>query len=201
MTDDELERRKEETWGISEIRGDSLAQEEAEIISSEKDASDESDTTDTAEMKATAEADVASDIAASRNTESVSDTADTPQSKNTADTEDVSDTPDSEDQKETSDTSDPNGGSTSKEQTKGNTVREMALDAEAKGLAVRDLHNVNVYLYEDIHQEMDSTFKALDAEYYQTYGEDLSKNKDFFNAVFRAGLSSPRLREELELEE
>jgi hypothetical protein len=201
MTDDELERRKEETWGMSEIRGDSLAQEEAEIISSEKDASDESDTTDTAEMKATAEADVASDIAASRNTESVSDTADTPQSKNTADTEDVSDTPDSEDQKETSDTSDPNGGSTSKEQTKGNTVREMALDAEAKGLAVRDLHNVNVYLYEDIHQEMVSTFKALDAEYYQTYGEDLSKNKDFFNAVFRAGLSSPRLREELELEE
>jgi hypothetical protein len=210
MTDDELERRKEETWGMSEIRGDSLAEEDTEISSPEEDTSEASDTTDTAEGKATAESDVASDIATSRNPESVSNTMDTTQSKNTADTKDISDTPDSADQKgtsdqsasqEISDTSDSDGGSTSKEQTKGNTVREMALDAEAKGLAVRDLHNVNVYLYEDIHQEMISTFKALDAEYYQTYGEDLSKNKDFFNAVFRAGLTSPRLREELELEE
>jgi hypothetical protein len=60
---------------------------------------------------------------------------------------------------------------------------------------------VNVYLYDDIHREMVSMFKTLDAEYYQTHSEDLSKNKDFFNAVFRAGLNSPRLREELELKE
>lgn len=83
----------------------------------------------------------------------------------------------------------------------GSTVRELAIDAEAKQLAVRDLHNVNVYLYESIYRDMVAKFKELDAEYFQQHGDELSKNKEFFNAVFRAGLQSPQLREELELEE
>ncbi|RBI58642.1 hypothetical protein DMJ13_26340 [halophilic archaeon] len=76
----------------------------------------------------------------------------------------------------------------------------MAADAEEKGFAVRDLHNVNVYLYEDIYREMVAEFKDLDSEYFREHGDELSKNKEFFNAVFRAGLQSPQLREELELE-
>lgn len=76
----------------------------------------------------------------------------------------------------------------------------MALDADAKGIVVRDLHNVNVYLYESVYQEMRVKYKELDTEYFATHGDDLSKNKDFFNAVFRAGLQSPQLKEELEID-
>lgn len=82
----------------------------------------------------------------------------------------------------------------------GETVRQMTLDADAKGIAVRDLHNVNVYLYESVYREMRVQYKELDTEYFAAHGEDLSKNKDFFNAVFRAGLQSPQLKEELELD-
>ena len=208
MTDDELEQRKEETWGMDEVRGGSFTQEDAESISSEEEASDQSDTADMGETEATVETEKTSKTAVSESVEPVSDTVDTKSPKDTEDIEDTADAADTADHeavagksppKDTSDTSEPEDASTSKESIEGDTVREMALDAKAKGLAVRDLHNVNVYLYEDIHREMVSMFKALDAEYYQEHGEDLSKNKDFFNAVFRAGLSSPRLREELEL--
>ena len=208
MTDDELERRKEETWGMDEVRGGSFTQEDAESISSEEEASDQSDTADMGETEATVETEKTSKTAVSESVEPVSDTVDTKSPKDTEDIEDTADAADTADHeavagksppKDTSDTSEPEDASTSKESIEGDTVREMALDAKAKGLAVRDLHNVNVYLYEDIHREMVSMFKALDAEYYQEHGEDLSKNKDFFNAVFRAGLNSPRLREELEL--
>lgn len=209
MTDDELERRKEETWGMSEIRGSNPAKEDSEGSSPKEDASD---TVDTEETEAAVEVNTTSDTAVSEDTKRGSDTADTVQADDTADIEDApntsvtSDGVDHEDTanqsaiEDTSDTAEPNDTPVSKERTTGETVREMALDSEAKGLAVRDLHNVNVYLYEDIHEEMVSTFKTLDAEYYQTHGDDLSKNKDFFNAIFRAGLASPRLREELELE-
>ncbi|MCL7417947.1 MAG: hypothetical protein M8354_08930 [Halalkalicoccus sp.] len=107
-----------------------------------------------------------------------------------------------EDTSETSDTTDTPAEPEDKSvlQAEGETVRQMALDAENKGLAVRDLHNVNVYLFESIYHDMCTTFKQLDSEYYGAHGEDFSKNKDFFNAVFRAGLRSPQLKEELEIE-
>lgn len=47
---------------------------------------------------------------------------------------------------------------------------------------------------------MVATFKDLDSEYFAEHGEELSKNKEFFNAVFRAGLQSSQIREELEEE-
>ena len=127
------------------------------------------------------------------------DTADTAVSEDTSDTSEPDDEADSSDASDTEDTlaeveEDPAS------QAKGGTVRQMALDAEEKGLAVRDLHNVNVYLFESVYHDMRTKFKKLDTEYYAAHGEDLSKNKDFFNAVFRAGLQSPQLKEELEIE-
>lgn len=110
-----------------------------------------------------------------------------------ADSEDTTDTVDKEDSSDTSDTEDTDNTAS------GDTVRSMAQDAENKDLAVRDLHNVNVYLYEDIYREMVATFKQLDSEYFADHGEELSKNKEFFNAVFRAGLQSSQIRKELEL--
>ncbi|WP_433631122.1 hypothetical protein [Halomicrococcus sp. NG-SE-24] len=168
MTDD-LDERKEETWGMSEVRSTGASSETT-------DPSPTSDTTDTEDQQ---------DSSDTQGTDDGSDT------ESSADAEDTANTKNTEQRSDSTDTSDI---------AKGDTVRAMAVDAEAKGFAVRDLHNVNVYLYEDIYQEMIAEFKDLDSEYFQEHGDELSKNKEFFNAVFRAGLQSSQLREELELE-
>lgn len=137
------------------------------------------------------------------------DTADAAVSEETSDTSPTSDTEDTPDEEpapaasetgDASDTADTSDDVEPAQEAEGETVRQMALDAEAKGLAVRDLHNVNVYLFESVYHDMRTKFKELDTEYFETHGEDLSKNKDFFNAVFRAGLQSPQLKKELEIE-
>lgn len=151
---DDLEERKQETWGMDEVRSQAGGSAESEDTS---DTADSADTEESEETTATAESQ--EEEAAATNAE----TDDTPVT------------------------------------AAGDTVRELAVDADRKDLAVRDLHNVNVYLYEPIYREMVATFKDLDAEYFQVHGDDLAKNKEFFNAVFRAGLESPQLREELGL--
>jgi hypothetical protein len=217
--DDELERRKEDMWSMDEVRsGAGTASTTDSPDEDRSDTSVTSDTTDTSDIQDQSDSHVmsgASQTQEQSDREDMGETADTADTaeKNesgtsaVSDTEDTSDTIDSkEDESATSDTTDTSVTTDTETiadtepQAVGSTVREMALDAEEKGLAVRDLHNVNVYLYESIHEEMISTFKRLDSEYYQAHGEDLSKNKDFFNAVFRAGLNSPQLREELDID-
>lgn len=168
MTDD-LEERKEETWGMNEVRSSGASSE----------TTDPSPTTDTEPPV---------------NTTDSQDTTDNEETSDTTENSGIEEASDLEDTDTCSDTSD------TTEIAEGGTVREMAIDAEAKGFAVRDLHNVNVYLYENIYREMVAEFKDLDSEYFREHGDELSKNKEFFNAVFRAGLQSPQLREELELE-
>jgi len=154
---DDLDERKEDMWGMDEVRSTGASSE----------AVDTQDSSDTAERGPPATTDDNSDT---------SDASDTTHTSNTSDTEDTAD-------------------------VSGETVRQLAIDAQRKQLAVRDLHNVNVYLYESIYREMVATFKQLDSEYFQQHGDELSKNKEFFNAVFRAGLNSPQLRQELELDD
>jgi hypothetical protein len=168
----DLDKRKEETWGMDEVRSTGAGSERSDTV-------DSSDTSDS-------------------NAPESSDTADSSDSFGAEDTSDTSDT--SETAESSSDTAD-TSVIDEQPQAVGDTVRQLAIDAHTKDLAVRDLHNVNVYLYESIYREMVAAFKELDAEYYQRHSEELAKNKEFFNAVFRAGLSSPQLREELELAE
>jgi len=185
---DDLEERKDEIWSMDEVRGsgggasgdtaDATVSEDASDTSEPDYKTDSSDTSDT------------------DNTVDEESTSTESEVEDTQDTEAVSESSDPEDTSDTSvvDEEDPAS------QAEGETVRQMALDAEDKGLAVRDLHNVNVYLFESVYHDMRTKFKELDTEYYAAHGEDLSKNKDFFNAVFRAGLQSPQLKEELEIE-
>lgn len=186
---DELEDRKDDLWSLDEVRGGGSA---ATADVSEPSSTEEiSDTTET------------SDIEEQSDINEIEDTTDIDDIEDTQDTGDTSGVESPEDTSVTSDTevtTDIKDKEDAVQLAEGSTVRQMALDAEAKGLAVRDLHNVNVYLFESVYDEMMSTFKQLDSEYYQKHGEDLSKNKDFFNAVFRAGLQSPELRKELELD-
>ena len=182
---DDLEERKGEIWSMDEVRGGGGA-----ASADTADAAMSEDISDTSELDGEADSSDASDT---------DDTVDEESTSTESEIEDTSDTSDTSMTSDTEDTSveveeDPAS------QAEGGTVRQMALDAEDKGLAVRDLHNVNVYLFESIYHEMRTKFKELDTEYYATHGEDLAKNKDFFNAVFRAGLQSPQLKEELEIE-
>lgn len=184
--DDDLEERKSDVWSMDEVRGGGTETKDTEDTSDtadEESASTTSDTAEPADISDTSEMGDTSDISGD---EPASTTSDSGSDEDTAYTSDTSDTSD-----EIDDTA---------VEADGETVRQMALDADAKGLVVRDLHNVNVYLYESVYQEMRVKYKELDTEYFATHGEDLSKNKDFFNAVFRAGLQSPQLKEELEID-
>ncbi|MDS0300979.1 hypothetical protein NDI76_19725 [Halogeometricum sp. S1BR25-6] len=135
-----------------------------------------------------------------RSTGASSEAEDNSDTSDTEDAYDIKDTQDESDIEEKADTEDITDKEDTSDTAEGNTVRQMSIDAERKGFAVRDLHNVNVYLYEDIYRDMVATFKDLDSEYFRVHGDELTKNKEFFNAVFKAGLESDQLREELELE-
>jgi len=185
---DDLEERKDEVWSMDEVRGSGGAAS--------------ADTTDAAVSEDTSEPDDEADSSDASDTDDAVDEGSTstePEVEDTPDTEAVSKSSDSKDTSDISDTLVKREEEPAS-QAEGETVRQMALDAEDKGLAVRDLHNVNVYLFESVYHDMRAKFKQLDTEYYAAHGEDLSKNKDFFNAVFRAGLQSPQLKEELEIE-
>ena len=179
---DGLEERKGEIWSMDEVRGggsaattdnaDVAVSEDSSETSSPEDETNTPDISDTSDITGTVDEDSSSTVSETGAASETSDTADT--------------SVESEEEPPS--------------QAKGETIRQMALDAENKGLAVRDLHNVNVYLFESVYHDMRTKFKELDTEYYEAHGEDLSKNKDFFNAVFRAGLQSPQLKKELEIE-
>ena len=181
--DDDLEERKSDVWSMDEVRSSG---------STTTETSDTSDTTDAKSNSTTSDDEDAPDTSDTSGGRSSTNTSDADE---TSDASKVSDITDTED---TSDTTNETNDSTI--EADGETVRQMAIDADSKGMVVRDLHNVNVYLYESVYQEMRVKYKELDAEYFAAHGEDLSKNKDFFNAVFRAGLQSPQLKEELEIE-
>lgn len=184
--DDDLEDRKSDVWSMDEVRNSG---------STTTEASDTSDTTDAKSGSTTSDDEDAPDTSDTSGGRSSSNTSDVDE---TSDTSKTSDTTDKADTEDTSDTN--NKANDSTVEADGATVRQMAIDADSKGMVVRDLHNVNVYLYESVYQEMRVKYKELDAEYFAAHGEDLSKNKDFFNAVFQAGLQSPQLKEELEIE-
>jgi hypothetical protein len=205
--DDELKERANDLWELDEVRGggDASTVEEVDSETSTSDTADSSDSSDTDDPGDTPEkpaSDTADTPDASSKTDTQRGTGETDTETVRSDTVDTADTKDTTDSSPTDDSTDrgasrpPRGTVTDEDPT----VRQLWRSAETEGVTVRDLHNVNVYLYEDIYDEMRRRFKQLDAEYLDVHGEDLSKNKAFFNAVFRAGLNSPELREELELD-
>ena len=199
--DDELEDRKGDLWSMDEVRGGGTSTTDTEETSDSSDTSDTPGNESVSTPSQTEEQPDTSDGSETSDTSDGSDTSDTESASTTSDSEDATDLSDTSGTTDTSDTA-----STTSEidesvtEADGETVRQMALDADEKGIVVRDLHNVNVYLYESVYREMRVKYKELDTEYFAAHGEDLSKNKDFFNAVFRAGLQSPQLKKELEIE-
>lgn len=196
--DDELEDRKGDLWSMDEVRGGGTSTTDTEDTSDTSDTSGDESVATTSKTEEPPDTSDGSETADHTNN---SDTSDTESASTTSDGEDTTDPSDTSGASDTSDTPDTTSDiDESVAEADGETVRQMALNADEKGIVVRDLHNVNVYLYESVYREMRVKYKELDAEYFAAHGEDLSKNKDFFNAIFRAGLQSPQLKEELEIE-
>lgn len=72
-------------------------------------------------------------------------------------------------------------------------------DDRTAGEAVRDRPSVLMYLPPDVREELDVRFDELNAEYRREHGEPLGKNRDYYPAVVRAGLTGEPLEELLEL--
>jgi hypothetical protein len=130
------------------------------------------------------------------------DTADDPDTKDVADTADSSDTVDTTDTKDkvdredTADTTD-----TIPEAPPDASIRELFLASQEQGLTVADLRNVNVYLFDRVHGEMNDLLAEVNYRAMKQRGEEVQMNKEFFNAIYRvAARHEDEVLAELELE-
>lgn len=126
-------------------------------------------------------------------TEGTSDTPDTPDTNYISDRSDTTGTADTEDSPDTSDTPadvPPNA-----------TIRELFLAAQDQGLTVDDLRNVNVYLFDRVHSEMNNLLAEVNYRAMKQRGDEVQMNKEFFNAIYRvAARHEDEVLDELELD-
>ena len=65
---------------------------------------------------------------------------------------------------------------------------------------VEETHDLHMYLPESRYHELMSMYKRLDGEYYAETGEELEKNRQYFDAVVATALEhDDELRDRLEL--
>lgn len=67
------------------------------------------------------------------------------------------------------------------------------------GDSVRDRPSVLMYLPPSLREELDVRYDELNARYRREHGEPLGKNRDYYPAVVRAGLTGEPLEELLDL--
>ena len=66
-------------------------------------------------------------------------------------------------------------------------------DVAPQQRSVRDTTGRTFYVGEDTLDELDSLYKELEFRYYQEYGDDLPKNKQFYPALFDVVVENPEL--------
>lgn len=127
------------------------------------------------------------------------DTADTEDTSGTAGrpgTQDTSDGSDTEDTEDVTDTTD-----TPTDVPADASIRELFLAAQEQGLTVDDLRNVNVYLFDRVHSEMNDLLAEVNYRAMKQRGDEVQMNKEFFNAIYRvASRHEDEVLAELELD-
>lgn len=111
------------------------------------------------------------------------DTIDTTDTLDTSGTEDVLDRPDTTDTVDTEDSPDTAG--TPADVPPDASIRELFLAAQDQGLTVDDLRNVNVYLFDRVHGEMNDLLAEVNYRTMKQRGHEVQMNKEFFNAIYR----------------
>jgi hypothetical protein len=67
---------------------------------------------------------------------------------------------------------------------------------------VRDRKNVNMYLPDELVEEMQIRYSELNAKWAREHGgDDLPKNQEYYPAVIRAALNETAIEDELGIEE
>lgn len=135
-------------------------------------------------------------------------TADTADPEGTVDTEDTADTsgtidyPDAQDTTDRSDTEDvTDTADTPVDVPADASIRELFLAAQKQGLTVDDLRNVNVYLFDRVHSEMNDLLAEVNYRAMKQRGDEVQMNKEFFNAIYRvAARHEDEVLAELELD-
>lgn len=66
---------------------------------------------------------------------------------------------------------------------------------------VRSRKNVNMYLPDDLVDDMQLRYSELNVAWQREHGEELPKNAEFYPAVIRAALNDSTVAEELDIED
>ncbi|GAA3882704.1 hypothetical protein [Haloarcula argentinensis] len=79
------------------------------------------------------------------------------------------------------------------EDNDGNDETDSNDDVAPQQRSVRDTTGRTFYVGEDTLDELDALYKELEFRYYQEYGDDLPKNKQFYPALFEVVVENPEL--------
>ena len=117
------------------------------------------------------------------------------ESKEPTEAEESSPTKETQDGMETKDSSSTNPSSPTKE-----TKEAKEAEETKETPLVEETHDLHMYLPESRYRELMSMYKRLDGEYYTETGEELEKNRQYFDAVVATALEhDDELRDRLGL--
>ncbi|WP_162993974.1 hypothetical protein [Halalkalicoccus subterraneus] len=185
---DDLDNRKQRMWNMEEVRGG-----DTDINSPDaQDTADTEGTTDTQDTTGTVDT-------GTEGREGTSVSADGSATSDTADRTDIEDTEETTDIPDTEDT--PDTTDIPADVPPDASIRELFLAAQEQGLTVDDLRNVNVYLFDRVHSEMNDLLAEVNYRAMKQRGDEIQMNKEFFNAIYRvASRHEDEVLAELELE-
>lgn len=131
-----------------------------------------------------------------------SDTSETADTTETAEATDTGDKEESEDEEQTEDTSETTDVSNTKVTSATSDTSDTAERFKWTGKpGLRDRKDMNMYLPDELHNELMAVFAELNAQYTRKHGEDLEKHKQFIPLLIETALEEDvdELREKLDL--
>ena len=78
---------------------------------------------------------------------------------------------------------------------------QKTAESEESSGTVRERKNVNMYLPEELVDDLQLRYSELNVEWRRHHGEDMPKNEEFYPAAVRAALGESSIEEELGLDE
>jgi hypothetical protein len=160
------------------------------------DDSDETDETDTNADSSNPSND--SDGSKTQNSTETTKTSNSSETSNTSESPRTSDTSNTSNASKTSKTaSTADDSDTAATESETETTKNEPVNGD-RGRLVDERVNINIYVTDDMRDDLDFLYKQMDLEYTETTGEDLAKNWDFYPAVVRTVLQNKDdLRDEL----
>jgi hypothetical protein len=108
---------------------------------------------------------------------------------------------DSEEDEETIETGESDNSSKTKETSKTSKTGESDNSSKTSksNKTIRSRKNINMYLPEQLVDELQLRYSELNVEWRREHGEDMPKNAEYYPAVIRASLNDTTVAEELDL--